>query len=337
MRTRTCCHLCSFYLVSSLAISLARPLSLSLHLTLFLVLSLSFSLSHARYVALSLNLCFWLSRACALPPSTHTHTSLHILLICVRNRQAMEEELELHKPTRVMCAAGLTGRPNVDWCETNQVLHMVYCVAICFNMLQLLSRTLHSPLRALHSPLPSSLFLSQAPSLCVFRKLVSTRTAKNHALALITHTLSVFSSLSFFLVLPPAVCVRVASDVCVSVREYSNDPSTCGLTSLFIHGLTRAYTHTHTQTHKHAQTHTQPHTHTHTPHTNTHTHTHTHTYRNTNATPPSHTHTRPHTLTKAVTIQKGCSGKLHCQARALSHRDTLTHANRDTHKHTHRQ
>jgi len=38
----------------------------------------------------------------------------------LENRQAMEEELELHKPTRVMCAAGLTGRPNVDWCETNQ-------------------------------------------------------------------------------------------------------------------------------------------------------------------------------------------------------------------------
>ena len=39
----------------------------------------------------------------------------------IRNRQDMEAELDEHKPTRVLCAAGLTGRPNVDWCETNQV------------------------------------------------------------------------------------------------------------------------------------------------------------------------------------------------------------------------
>jgi len=39
----------------------------------------------------------------------------------LENRQHMEEELELHMPTRVLCAAGLTGRPNVDWCEVNQV------------------------------------------------------------------------------------------------------------------------------------------------------------------------------------------------------------------------
>ena len=32
----------------------------------------------------------------------------------------MAAELDAHKPTRVICAAGLTGRPNVDWCETNQ-------------------------------------------------------------------------------------------------------------------------------------------------------------------------------------------------------------------------
>ena len=38
-----------------------------------------------------------------------------------RNREAMEAEIEQHKPTRGLCAAGLTGRPNVDWCESNQV------------------------------------------------------------------------------------------------------------------------------------------------------------------------------------------------------------------------
>ena len=223
---------------SSLSVSPSHTVSCAFSLVLSIARSLCRSVAKSLFLALS--------RLCAPPldththilahsPDLHTHTSLHILLICVRNRQAMEEELELHKPTRVMCAAGLTGRPNVDWCETNQVLHMVYCVAICFNMLQLLSRTLHPPPRALHSPLPSSLFLSQAPSLCVFRKLVSTRTAKNHALALITHTLSVFSSLSFLLVLPLEVCVRVGSDVCVLVRDYSNDPSKYGCTSVFVH------------------------------------------------------------------------------------------------------
>lgn len=38
-----------------------------------------------------------------------------------RNRAAMEAELDAHKPSHILCAAGLTGRPNVDWCEANQV------------------------------------------------------------------------------------------------------------------------------------------------------------------------------------------------------------------------
>uniref|UniRef100_A0A7S0TSC3 NAD-dependent epimerase/dehydratase domain-containing protein n=1 Tax=Hemiselmis andersenii TaxID=464988 RepID=A0A7S0TSC3_HEMAN len=32
----------------------------------------------------------------------------------------MEEELDRIKPTHVIVAAGLTGRPNVDWCETHK-------------------------------------------------------------------------------------------------------------------------------------------------------------------------------------------------------------------------
>lgn len=38
----------------------------------------------------------------------------------LEDRKAMAEELERHKPTHVLCAAGLTGRPNVDWCEFHQ-------------------------------------------------------------------------------------------------------------------------------------------------------------------------------------------------------------------------
>lgn len=38
----------------------------------------------------------------------------------LENRDAMAAELDEHKPTHILCAAGLTGRPNVDWCESNQ-------------------------------------------------------------------------------------------------------------------------------------------------------------------------------------------------------------------------
>jgi len=38
----------------------------------------------------------------------------------IENRQDVERELDEHKPSRVIMAAGLTGRPNVDWCETNR-------------------------------------------------------------------------------------------------------------------------------------------------------------------------------------------------------------------------
>eukprot|EP00928_Gymnodinium_smaydae_P004058 TRINITY_DN1141_c0_g1_i2.p1 TRINITY_DN1141_c0_g1~~TRINITY_DN1141_c0_g1_i2.p1 ORF type:complete len:707 (+),score=135.18 TRINITY_DN1141_c0_g1_i2:49-2121(+) len=37
------------------------------------------------------------------------------------NAQAMQEELDSFRPTHVLNAAGLTGRPNVDWCEDHRV------------------------------------------------------------------------------------------------------------------------------------------------------------------------------------------------------------------------
>lgn len=36
------------------------------------------------------------------------------------NRESLAAELDEHKPTHVLNAAGVTGRPNVDWCEFNQ-------------------------------------------------------------------------------------------------------------------------------------------------------------------------------------------------------------------------
>ncbi len=38
----------------------------------------------------------------------------------IDDRQAVLEELERHKPDAVVNAAGKTGRPNIDWCETHQ-------------------------------------------------------------------------------------------------------------------------------------------------------------------------------------------------------------------------
>ena len=39
----------------------------------------------------------------------------------LQDRAGIEAELELLHPTHIISAAGVTGRPNVDWCETNQV------------------------------------------------------------------------------------------------------------------------------------------------------------------------------------------------------------------------
>jgi len=38
----------------------------------------------------------------------------------MQNREAVAAELEKIKPTHVLNAAGVTGRPNVDWCEDNK-------------------------------------------------------------------------------------------------------------------------------------------------------------------------------------------------------------------------
>lgn len=36
------------------------------------------------------------------------------------NKEAVLAEIEKYKPTHVINAAGVTGRPNVDWCEDNR-------------------------------------------------------------------------------------------------------------------------------------------------------------------------------------------------------------------------
>lgn len=46
--------------------------------------------------------------------------TLHIADSRTYNREAVEAEIEKYQPTHVLNAAGVTGRPNVDWCEDNK-------------------------------------------------------------------------------------------------------------------------------------------------------------------------------------------------------------------------
>lgn len=44
----------------------------------------------------------------------------HVANSRTQNRNELEAELDLIKPTHVLNCAGVTGRPNVDWCESNR-------------------------------------------------------------------------------------------------------------------------------------------------------------------------------------------------------------------------
>ncbi|KAJ1452848.1 hypothetical protein M885DRAFT_525800 [Pelagophyceae sp. CCMP2097] len=57
----------------------------------------------------------------------------------LENREHVERELDEVKPTRVLNCAGVTGRPNVDWCETNRqtvirtnVIGCLNCADLCW-------------------------------------------------------------------------------------------------------------------------------------------------------------------------------------------------------------
>lgn len=45
---------------------------------------------------------------------------VHTTTTRMENREAVLAELDRVKPTHVLNAAGITGRPNVDWCEDNK-------------------------------------------------------------------------------------------------------------------------------------------------------------------------------------------------------------------------
>ena len=52
----------------------------------------------------------------------------------LENREAVLAEIEKVRPTRVLNAAGVTGRPNVDWCEFNKQTVIRTNVIGCLNL-----------------------------------------------------------------------------------------------------------------------------------------------------------------------------------------------------------
>lgn len=50
------------------------------------------------------------------------------------NRESVEAEIEKFKPTHVLNAAGVTGRPNVDWCEDHKAETVRTNVVGCLNV-----------------------------------------------------------------------------------------------------------------------------------------------------------------------------------------------------------
>ena len=46
--------------------------------------------------------------------------NVHMTTVRMEDREGVEKELERIKPTHVFNCAGVTGRPNVDWCEDHK-------------------------------------------------------------------------------------------------------------------------------------------------------------------------------------------------------------------------
>jgi dTDP-4-dehydrorhamnose reductase len=51
---------------------------------------------------------------------TEAGKTFHLANARLDNRDECAQELDAIQPTHVLCAAGLTGRPNVDWCEDHK-------------------------------------------------------------------------------------------------------------------------------------------------------------------------------------------------------------------------
>ncbi len=63
--------------------------------------------------------------------------TFHVAESRTYNREAVDAELEKFKPTHVLNAAGVTGRPNVDWCEDHKAETVRTNVIGCLNVADL--------------------------------------------------------------------------------------------------------------------------------------------------------------------------------------------------------
>lgn len=63
-----------------------------------------------------------------------TNASFERATARLEDRAAIIGDIERFKPTHVLNAAGLTGRPNVDWCETHRVETIRSNVISCLNL-----------------------------------------------------------------------------------------------------------------------------------------------------------------------------------------------------------
>lgn len=62
---------------------------------------------------------------------------VHVADTRLENREALARELDAIKPTHILNAAGVTGRPNVDWCESHKQETMRANVIGTLNMVDL--------------------------------------------------------------------------------------------------------------------------------------------------------------------------------------------------------
>ncbi len=63
--------------------------------------------------------------------------TFHLADSRTQNRGDVIAEIEKYKPTHILNAAGVTGRPNVDWCEDHRVETIRTNVIGCLNMADL--------------------------------------------------------------------------------------------------------------------------------------------------------------------------------------------------------
>jgi FlaA1/EpsC-like NDP-sugar epimerase len=66
------------------------------------------------------NFCFFILTGMMIKLLKSSGKEFYLSSVRCENRESVKAELLKIKPTHVLNAAGVTGTPNVDWCEFNQ-------------------------------------------------------------------------------------------------------------------------------------------------------------------------------------------------------------------------